>query len=269
MSASEAATETQHATLGIKGHVAVITLNRPEKRNSISLQMLDDIEACLDQAVAAGCRVLVFRGAGGNFCAGADLAYVSGLLAEAPWRFSEEFVPYVQRVMNRIEDLPMPVVAAIEGFCLAGGFELALCCDIVVAARTARIGDGHAIYGFLPGSGGAYRLTRKAGVNRAKYIAFSGDIFTPDQMFDMGLVSRVVDDSAFDTELASLTEKLAARSPIGLKRMKELIHLSDQSDRASGLTAERVASAAHTGTADMAEGLAAFSEKRAPVFTGR
>lgn len=269
MSASEAAAEAPHAILGMDGNVAVVTLNRPDKRNSISLRMLDDIEDCLDRAMAAGCRVLVFRGSGGNFCAGADLGYVKGLLADAPWRFSEEFIPRVQRVMNRIEDLPLPVVAAVEGFCLAGGFELALCCDIVVAARSARIGDGHAIYGFLPGSGGAYRLTRKAGTTRAKLIAFSGDIFTPQEMFDMGLVSRVCEDDTFDRELASLAGKLAARSPIGLQRMKELIHLSDQCDRASGLTAERVASAAHTGTADMAEGLAAFAERRAPKFKGR
>jgi enoyl-CoA hydratase/carnithine racemase len=269
MSAEDAAAAEPHAALALEGHVAVITLNRPDRRNSISPRMLDDIDAHLDTVERAGARVLVLRGAGGNFCAGADLRHVSGLLEEAPWRFADEFVPRVQRVMNRIEDLPLPVIAAVEGFCLAGGLELALCCDILLAARSARIGDGHSVYGFLPGSGGAYRLTRRVGAARAKYIAFSGEMFSAEEMAAMGLVTRLTEDAAFDGEVDALAGTFAARSPLGLRRMKELVTLSETSDRASGLAAERLASAAHTASFDMGEGLAAFAEKRAPVFRGR
>ena len=258
-----------HATLDLNDHVAMITLNRPSKRNSISQRMLDEIDGALDRIVAEDRRVLIIKGAGGNFCAGADLNFVSGLLADNPSAFSEEFIPRVQQVMNRIEDLPIPVIASIEGYCMAGGFELLLCCDIVIAAKSAKLADGHSIYGFLPGSGGAYRLARKAGVNRAKYIAFTGDIFTADEMLEMGLISRVCTDDDLESEVTELSKKLAARSPIGLQRMKELIHIAEQSDRATGLMSERIASAAHTRTFDMQEGLAAFSEKRTPSFKGQ
>ena len=262
--------ETSHAKLRIDNLVASITLDRPSKRNSISLQMLDDLDTALDRIARAKCRVLIIKGSGGNFCAGADLKFVSRLLDEDPSAFAEEFIPRVQQIMNRIEDLPIPVIAAVEGYCLAGGFELLLCCDLVLATKSAQLADGHSIYGFLPGSGGAYRLARKVGINRAKYIAFSGDMFSADEMRDMGLVTKVCDDDkALGQEVDALAQKLASRSPIGLQRMKELIHLADISDRASGLMSERVASAAHTHTYDMAEGLAAFAEKRRPAFKGK
>lgn len=258
-----------HAALDIDNHVAVVTLDRPKTRNAISPRMLDDIEAHLDRLAEAGCRVLVLRGSGGNFCAGADLGHVSRLLEEAPWRFGEDFIPRVQHVMNRIEDLPIPVVAVVEGYCLAGGLELALACDMIVAARSARLGDGHSVYGFLPGSGGAYRLTRRIGASMAKYVAFTGRMFSAEEMAAMGLVTTLSDDDALEREVQELAGTLAARSPLGLRRMKELIALSQTCDRATGLAAERLASAAHTGSFDMAEGLAAFAEKRAPSFKGR
>lgn len=257
-----------HATLCVADHVATITLDRPDKRNSMSPRMLEDIDAHLDRVQQIGCRVLVLRGSGGNFCAGADLAHVSALLNDAPWRFAGEFLPRVQAVMNRIEDLPIPVIAAIEGYCLAGGLELALCCDIVAAARSARLADGHSVYGFLPGSGGAYRLTRRVGASRAKYIAFSGRMFSVDEMAAMGLVTTVSDDDALDRDVAALAATLASRSPLGLSRMKELVTLSETSDRTTGLAAERLASAAHAGSYDMREGLAAFAERRSPAFRG-
>ncbi len=261
--------EDFHATISIQDNVAKLTLNRPRKRNSISIKMLDDIETALETARKSKCRVLVIKGAGGNFCAGADLTYVSGLLDETPELFADEFIPHVQRVMNKIEDLPIPVVAAVEGFCLAGGFELMLCCDIVFAKKSAQIADGHSVFGFLPGSGGAYRLTRKAGINRANYIAFSGDMFSADDMLAMGLVTKVCEDDTLDEDVDKFSATLASRSPIGLQRMKELIQMSDISDRHSGLKMEQVASAAHVKTYDMAEGLAAFAEKRKPAFKGQ
>lgn len=261
--------EGPHATISIQDNVAALNLNRPGKRNSISVQMLDDIETALETVKQSKCRAMIIRGVGGNFCTGADLTYVSGLLERAPELFTEEFIPHVQRVMNKIEDLPIPVIAAVEGFCLAGGFELMLCCDIVFAQRSAQIADGHSVYGFLPGSGGAYRLTRKAGVNIANYIAFSGEMFSADEMFRMGLVTRVCEDDTLEAEVAKLARTLASRSPIGLQRMKELIQMSDLSDRHTGLMMERVASAAHVKTYDMAEGLAAFAEKRKPAFIGK
>ncbi len=260
---------SDHATLSIDGFVATITLSRPEKRNSISQQMLTDIGRALDQIEESDCRVVVVRGSEGNFSAGADLDYVAGLIEETPWRFEAEFLPFVQDTMNRIEDLPLPTIAVVEGYCLAGGFELMLCCDVVLAAKSARLGDGHSIYGFLPGSGGAYRLKRKVVAVRAKYIAYKGEFFAADDMREMGIVAKVCADEKIAVEAEALARTLSERSPIGLKRMKELIDIAAQSDRSGGLAAERTASAAHIGTYDMREGLAAFAEKRKPVFKGR
>lgn len=260
---------SDHATLSIDGFVATVTLNRPEKRNSISRQMLIDIGCTLDKIKESDCRVVVFRGAGGNFCTGADLDYVAGLIEETPWRFEAEFLPLVQDTMNRIEDLPVPTIAVVEGYCLAGGFELMLCCDLVLAAKSASLGDGHSIYGFLPGSGGAYRLTRKVGASRAKYIAYTGELFAANDMREMGIVTKVCADGDIAVEAEALARTLSERSPIGLKRMKELIDIAAQSDRSGGLAAERIASAAHIATYDMREGLAAFAEKRKPAFKGR
>ncbi len=260
---------SNHATLSIDGFVATVTLSRPEKRNSISRQMLIDIGRALDQIKESDCRVVVVQGSGGNFSAGADLDYVAGLIEETPWRFEAEFIPFVQDMMNRIEDLPVPTIAVVEGYCLAGGFELMMCCDVVLAAKSARLGDGHSVYGFLPGSGGAYRLTRKVGAGRAKYIAFTGDFFAADEMREMGIVTKVCADDEIADEVAALARTLSERSPIGLKRMKELIEIAAESDRSGGLAAERIASAAHTGTYDMREGLTAFVEKRKPDFKGR
>lgn len=268
MSTTETTAREAHAQLAVTDGIATLTLDRPAKRNSISRRMLDDIDAHLDTLQAQQARVLVLRGAGGNFCAGADLGHVSGLLKDSPDAFAGEFLPRVQAVMNRIEDLPLPVVAAVEGFCLAGGLELALCCDVVVAARSAQLADGHSVYGFLPGSGGAWRLTRRVGASRAKYIAFSGRMFPAEEMAAMGLVTLVCDDDALPREVGELAATLAARSPLGLSRMKELITLSETCDRATGLTAERDASAAHVRSFDMSEGLAAFAERRRPAFRG-
>lgn len=261
--------QSDHATLSTDGFVATVTFNRPEKRNSISWQMLIDIGRALDQIIASDCRVVVVRGAGGNFCAGADLDYVANLIEEMPWRYEAEFLPLVQDTMNRIEDLPVPTIAMVEGYCLAGGFEMMLCCDVVLAAESARLGDGHAIYGFLPGSGGAYRLARKVGASRAKYIAYTGDLFAANDMREMGIVAKVCADGDTGVEAEALARTLSERSPIGLKRMKELINIAEHSDRSGGLAAERMASAAHIATYDMREGLAAFAEKRKPVFKGR
>lgn len=262
-------TDDDHATITVADHVCTITLNRPDKRNSISLEMLDNIDAGFERAIREDARVVVIRGNGGHFCAGADLAFVSSLLKDEGWKFEAEFLPRVQATMNRIEDSRIPVVAAVEGYCLAGGFEMALCCDIVVAATSAQMGDGHSIFGFLPGSGGAWRLARKLGSNQAKYLAFLGEPVSAHEMATMGLVSRVFEDAEFSEGVTELCAKLAKRSPLGLRRMKETIEAGLSSDRVGGLLAERLASAAHVGSYDMHEGLAAFHEKRAPRFKGR
>lgn len=261
--------ENAHASLIIEDNVAELTLNRPDVMNSISVQMLGDIEEAFETCRKEQARVIVIRGAGGNFCAGADLAHVSSLIKNAPDRFSEEFIPRVQEVMNMIEDCPIPVVAAVEGHCIAGGLEFLLCCDVVVAAKSARFSDGHSIFGFLPGSGGTYRLSRKIGSNNAKFLSFTGDSVSAQTMRDFGLVSVLCEDADLADTVRALGGKLALRSPLGLSRMKALLNMATDAPREACLAAEQLASAAHTASHDMSEGLDAFTSKRKPVFTGK
>jgi len=263
-------TETEaHAVLEIDNGVAQITLNRAKAMNSISVQMLDEIDAALERCRVSEVRAVIVRGAGGNFCAGADLEHVASLIRNEPERFTEEFLPKVQAAMNAIEAFPAPVIGAVEGHCIAGGLEFLLCCDFVVATESAKFSDGHSVFGFLPGSGGTYRLARKIGSNNAKFLSFTGDSVSAETMRDFGLVSVLCEDDELADTALKLGRKLSTRSPLGLSRMKTLLNMASDAPRDACLAAEVLASAAHTASQDMREGLDAFTEKRKPVFTGR
>src|SRR5690606_22673901 len=149
---------------------------------------------------------VVLTGTGRAFCAGADLKYVHSHLDEAGTR---EFLLQVLNTMNRIDSFPKPVIAALNGITLAGGLELALCCDLVIAARSAKIGDAHANYGLLPGGGGSVRLPRVIGANRAKYLLFTGEFVEAEAMEQAGLVHKVVDDDKLEAATQALSDKLA------------------------------------------------------------
>ncbi len=171
-------------------------------------------------------------------------------------------------MLARIEAFPLPTVAAVNGFAVAGGLEFVLCCDIVVAAETARFGDGHARYGLLPGGGGSVRLPRRIGLNRAKYLMLTADTVSAATMMEWGLVVEVVEDRRLDAAAAALARSLAEKSPLGLARMKALLHDGLEQPADVALRAEQLACLIHAGSSDMAEGLQAFSQKRTPRFTG-
>jgi enoyl-CoA hydratase/carnithine racemase len=144
-----------------------------------------------------------------------------------------------------------------------------LCCDLVIAAQSARLGDAHANYGLLPGGGASVRLPRKIGPTRAKYLLFTGDFVPASELVASGLVNLVVPDGELETAVMDLAAKLASRSPLGLRRMKQLVNDALEQPIATGLRLELLASALHQHSHDMNEGLAAFQEKRPPAFDGR
>lgn len=246
------------------GGVMWIGLCRPRVMNALSPAMLNAMGAAFDEAGAdAEIRCVVMYGEGKAFCAGADLSTVpegeEGLAM---------FVAHASDTMRRIEQLSKPVIACLNGITLAGGLELALCSDLVVAARSAEIGDGHVTFGLLPGAGGSVRLARTIGPGRARYLLYSGVRMTAEEMERWGLVQKVFDDDELREKTAALAERIAGYSPLVLQRLKALVQESLGGDMEALLAAELAANVAHSKSADMREGLAAFAQKRKPVFVG-
>jgi enoyl-CoA hydratase len=171
--------------------------------------------------------------------------------------------------MSRIDAFPKPVIAAVNGIATAGGIELVLACDVVIAAEGARIGDGHANFGLLPGAGGSIRLPRRIGAANAKYLFFTGDLLPAADPILAGLVTRIVPNDALANAVTALVDKLATKSPIGLARMKELANAAFDLSLAEGIMREQEVNVSYMLTFDRNEGLAAFNEKRRPAFQGR
>lgn len=246
-----------------------ITLNRPAAMNSISPGIIQGVMEALDQAEARDdVRAVVLTGAGRAFCAGADLKFVRGEQNSAAGQ-SSRFLDDLLVLLNRIEAFPQPVIAAVNGMALAGGLEMALCCDLVIAARSARFGDAHANYGLLPGGGGSVRLPRKIGPTRAKYLMYTGEFVSAERMETAGLVNEVVDDAELGAAVTDIVRRIAAKSPLGLARMKALVNDGLEQPADVALRQELLVTALHKHSYDIAEGLAAFEEKRAPRFLGR
>ncbi len=254
-----------------RGAAFWIRLNRPEVLNSMSPAMIAAINAELDAAQnIADLRAVVVTGTGRAFCAGADLkAALAMTEGKDPEAVSAAFTESFRLLADRIERFRLPVIAAVNGLAIAGGLEIVLGCDLVIAAQSARLGDGHGKYGLMPGGGGSVRLPRKIGSMRAKYLMFTAEYLPAQTLADWGLVTSVVADDVLEAEVDALVAKLADKSPIGLARLKQLVDDGLDQPVEVAMRAEQLMSALHNLSADRAEGLAAFNEKRAPKFTGR
>ncbi|MTD55472.1 enoyl-CoA hydratase/isomerase family protein [Amycolatopsis pithecellobii] len=254
-----------------RGSALWLRLNRPEALNGISPEILAGLDAGLDRAATEpGIRAVVLAAVGEVFCAGADLKYVKAITAPAPGTRTsghQQFLQAAGEVLSRIEGFELPVIAAVQGLAVAGGLELVLCADLVVAAESARFGDAHANYGLLPGGGGSIRLPRRVGPARAKYLLFTGESLPARDFLGTDLVNEVVPGDRLDETVHELVEKIARKSVYGLRRMKELVADGLDAPLAEGLRMELQHSAAHEESADFAEGLTAFFEKRRPAFS--
>lgn len=249
--------------------IAWLTLNRPDDMNAISLEMVSLFETYLAQlAVDDGVRVLVITGNGQAFCAGADLKQVLDSLDMPPGEL--DFIDRLcANVMNPLRDFPKPVIAALNGTTMAGGLELAMCADLVIAAQSARIGDAHANFGVYPGAGGAAVLPRIIPHNVAKYLLFTGKTLSAEEMRNYGFVNEVVLDDDLKESAQNLALHIAAKSPIALLRMKMVANGTADKTRDDALLHEMYEFRKHQRSWDMQEGLAAFAEKRKPEFQGR
>jgi len=249
---------------------AWITLNRPDDLNCMDDVLCEELCAAIAEAERDdAARAVVLTGAGRAFCAGADLKHVRGILGGGDPETIRRFMAFARDTFARVAACEKPLIAAVNGIAAAGGLELILACDLVIAAESAAIADAHANYGLLPGGGGSARLPRKIGPTRAKYLLFTGEFLPAATLRDWGLVNEVVPDAELTGAAAALAAKLAAKSPLVLRRMKTMVDDGLESTLDAALRLETTVWEGHATAADFAEGLAAFSEKRTPSYTGR
>ena len=260
--------EYQDIKVSKNGKIATIAVDRPKVMNAIRYQTMVEIKDALDGIEHDDeIRVLVLTGAG-------DKAFVSGgdisIMAKGSG-YVETLteLPKGQAICTEIENFPKPVIARINGIALGGGTELALCCDIRIAADTAIMGLPEIKLGIIPGYGGTQRLPRLVGLGKAKELVMTGDHIKADEALRIGLVNQVVPPEKLDEAVGKLADKLAARGPVALHMAKVSMNNGVQADLRTGLDIEARCFALTFGTEDRVEGMKAFMEKRPAEFKGK
>jgi enoyl-CoA hydratase len=256
--------EDRQVVVTTEDAVAVVTLNRPQVLNALSQSMMEDLASALEACDRdPQVRCIVVWGGPTVFAAGADvreLADASVASMVRSYRFQQ---------WERIRRVSTPLIAAVSGYALGGGCELAMACDIIVASETARFGQPEIRLGIIPGAGGTQRLTRAIGKSRAMELILTGRPMTAEEAYAAGLVSRVVPPEVCLEEATRLAREIASRPPVAVRLAKEAVLQAFETPLEAGLLFERRCFHLLFGTEDSHEGLRSFLEKRTPQFTGR
>jgi 2-(1,2-epoxy-1,2-dihydrophenyl)acetyl-CoA isomerase len=248
--------------------IATLTLNRPEARNALDLQMRDELEGSLRELESdATVRVLVLTGAGGHFCAGGDVKLMRASRPTAAE--GRRRVESMNRAIQRLADFPTPTIAMVDGVAVGAGCNLALACDLVVASDRARFGEVFARIGLVPDAGGVYFLPRRVGLARAKELCFTAEVIDAGEALRIGLVNRVVAADALAEETRTLARRIAEGPPRVHAMAKSLLNRSLDLDLPTSLAWEALVQSTLIESDDHREGLAAFFEKRSPRFGSR
>ena len=250
----------------IDGHVATLTINRPDKLNALNIETRGRMVRELDElAKNDDVRVVVITGAGDKaFVAGADISEFEGRSPVDQYRVMTD-----SSVFLAVDRFPKPTIAAINGFCLGGGCELAMACDIRIASEKAKLGQPEINLGLLPGGGGTQRLPRLVGMGAAFKLLYTGDFIRADEAHRIGLVDEVVPAGDVAARAKELAEAIAAKSPVALRLIKQAVRTSLRTPLDEGLSQEVSLFALAFASEDMKEGVDAFLNKRKPNFTGR
>ncbi|AMG87559.1 enoyl-CoA hydratase/isomerase family protein [Bordetella bronchiseptica] len=251
-----------------KDGVRWLTLNRPHALNALNAALVAALTEAIGQAQAdPQIGAIVLTGAGRAFCAGADLKETERRTQEQGSNVA--FIRAIGALTELIEAGAKPVIAAVNGIAVAGGLELVLACDIVLAADSARLGDAHANYAMFPGGGATVRLPRRIGIGNAKYVMFTGQSLPASEWVALGLVARAVPADQLAEHAAQLAGQIAGKSPLVIARMKSALNDATDQPAPVAMRRERELNHLHSLSFDRAEGLAAFREKRPPRFQGR
>ena len=250
-----------------KENVGFLTINRPQKLNAISKELTEELKEVLDEIEKDDeLRVLVITGAGDKaFVAGADINELVERDAQLGIKVSRKR----QEIFARIENLPVPVIAAVNGYALGGGLELALACTLRVCSNQALFGAPEVKLGIIPGDGGTQRLPRLVGLGRAMEMILTGDFIDAQEAYRIGLVNKVYPHQELMERVMELAQKIASRPPLAVRFAKEAVNRSQEGDSASGYALESYLHALTCTTEDKKEGVAAFLEKRKGKFKGK
>jgi 2-(1,2-epoxy-1,2-dihydrophenyl)acetyl-CoA isomerase len=252
--------------LSIGGDIARITLNRPDRLNSFTRQMHTELAQAFDEAASA--RVIVLTGAGRGFCAGQDLndrAVAPGEAVDLGDTVEQSWNPLVRRLAA----MPQPVIARVNGVAAGAGANIALACDLVVGARSAKFIQSFSALGLIPDSGGSWHLPRLVGQARALGLALTGEPLPAAKAADWGLIWKCVEDDQLDAEVDALAARLAGLPPLGLAAIKRIVRTTSERTLDQELDLQRDEMRRLGFTEDYREGVAAFLDKRPPSFTGR
>ena len=251
-----------------EGNIALIILNRPEVRNALNPPMWEEIRyAIRDCSMDNNIRVVIITGAGQiAFASGADIR----IIRDFNTREVLEFEILIQESLNAVENLDKPVIAAIDGFAMGGGCELALACDIRIATARSKLCFPEVKLGLIPGAGGTQRLQRLVGIGKAKELIFTGDIIDASEAKEIGMLNKVV-DKAEDLlpVVKEMSQRIINKGPIAIALAKAAINMGASTDIGAGLLIEKFASTIAFSTEDSYEGTTAFIEKRKPEFRGK
>jgi len=253
------------------GSVVTITLNRPDALNALSRQMTQDLNAAVHQGKADGARAVVLAANGRAFCSGGDLREMQAM-AEAEGRveaFLEGPLEDLHILIRLIRETPIPFVAAVNGVCAGAGVNLALACDMVIAADDAMFREAFVRIGLSPDCGGTFFLPRAVGHKIAAEMFMTGDAVDAARAHQIGMINSVAPAAELLTEAAKLAEKLAAAPTGSIGRIKKMLNASSSNDLTAQLALEHECQIESGRSSDFKEGVAAFFEKRAPVFTGK
>jgi enoyl-CoA hydratase len=256
----------QNILIETSDRVSTLTINRPDKRNALNQATRDEILHAFDSLQSApDWRVLIVTGAGDKaFIAGADISEFDGRTA-----LTQREAMKGLRIFTAVEEFPKPVIAMINGFCLGGGLEFALACDVRIAADTAKLGQPEINLGIIPGGGGTQRLTRLVGEGKSMELILTGDLIDATEAKAIGLVNDVVPASQLRERVRTLAARIAEKSPIALRMAKEAVKTAARMNLREGLDRETDLFSLTFASEDKNEGVRAFLEKRKPDFKGR
>ena len=256
--------------LEMRGQVCVLTLNRPDRLNALTVETANDFKAAVADAIQQGARAIVLTGAGRAFCAGGDLRAMQEI-ATKEGRL-EAFFDEPLRILNEaillIRQTPVPFIAAVNGVASGGGCNLALACDLVVAAESAKFNQAFIKIGLVPDCGGTFILPRLVGWKKAAELMFTGDLITAQQAAEIGMINSVLPDAELMDHVIAMAERLAQSPTAAIAQIKRLLDASAVNDYGGQLDLEREAQIEAGKTKDFIEGVSAFLEKRPPRFVG-